>query len=152
LPDLIVVGGGLAGCEAAWQTAERGLAVTLYEMRPKRATPAHVSADLAELVCSNSLGSDLVDRAPGLLKHELRYLGSMVLDCSDATAVPAGGALAVDREAFSRRVTERIQAHTRITVCREEVKAVPEGIPVVLATGPLTSAALAEAIASATGS
>jgi methylenetetrahydrofolate--tRNA-(uracil-5-)-methyltransferase len=152
MPDLIVVGGGLAGSEAAWQAAERGLAVTLFEMRPKHATPAHVSAYLAELVCSNSLGSDLVDRAPGLLKHELRHLGSMVLGCADATAVPAGGALAVDREAFAMRVTGCIQSHAHITLCREEIKSVPEGTPVVLATGPLTSAALAEAIASGTGS
>jgi methylenetetrahydrofolate--tRNA-(uracil-5-)-methyltransferase len=152
MADLVVIGGGLAGSEAAWQAAERGLAVMLYEMRPKRATPVHVSAYLAELVCSNSLGSDLVDRAPGLLKHELRHLGSLVLDCADATAVPAGGALAVDREAFALRVTERIQAHARIALCREEVKVIPEGTPVVVATGPLTSIALAEAIASMTGS
>jgi methylenetetrahydrofolate--tRNA-(uracil-5-)-methyltransferase len=152
MADLVVIGGGLAGSEAAWQAAERGLAVTLYEMRPKRATPAHVSAYLAELVCSNSLGSDLVDRAPGLLKHELRQLGSLVLGCADVTAVPAGGALAVDREAFAQAVTERIQAHARISLCREEVEAIPEGIPVVVATGPLTSAALAEDIAGMTGS
>ena len=152
MADLIVIGGGLAGSEAAWQAAERGLVVTLCEMRPNHVTPAHVTSYLAELVCSNSLGSDLVDRAPGLLKHELRHLGAMVLACADANAVPAGGALAVDREAFARRVTERIQAHARITLRREEVKAIPEGIPVVLATGPLTSAALAEAIASGTGS
>ena len=152
MPDLIVIGGGLAGAEAAWQAAERGMAVTLYEMRPKVATPAHVSDNLAELVCSNSLGSDLVDRAPGLLKCELRQLGSLVLGCADATSVPAGDALAVDREAFAQGVTERIQAHAGITLRREEAVAIPKDIPVVVATGPLTSATLAAAIATTTGS
>jgi methylenetetrahydrofolate--tRNA-(uracil-5-)-methyltransferase len=148
----IVVGGGLAGSEAAWQAAERGLDVILCEMRPETMTPAHLSDQLAELVCSNSLGSNLVDRAPGLLKEELRRLGSMVISCADATAVPAGGALAVDRDAFARMVTDRIRAHPRITLRREEVRAIPQEEPVVLATGPLTSPTLASELASLTGS
>jgi methylenetetrahydrofolate--tRNA-(uracil-5-)-methyltransferase len=152
MSDLVVIGGGLAGSEAAWQTAQRGLRVLLYEMRPQQGTPAHVSDRLAELVCSNSLGSNLVDRAPGLLKEELRRLGSLVLTCADATAVPAGGALAVDRERFAELVTERITSHPRITLCREEIKSVPEDRPVVIATGPLTSSRLAEEIAVLTGS
>jgi len=142
-PTITVVGGGLAGSEAAWQAAERGVGVTLYEMRPHRTTPAHVSDRLAELVCSNSLGSDLPDRAAGLLKAELRILGSLVLDCADETRVPAGGALAVDREAFAAEVTRRVEAHPRITLVREEVTAIP--------AGPLTSDPLAEAIADLTG-
>ena len=152
MPDVVVIGGGLAGTEAAWQAAKSGMAVTLYEMRPTRATPAHTSGLLAELVCSNSLGSRLVDRAPGLLKEELRHLGSMVVECADATAIPAGGALAVDREAFARAVTARIESHPRIALHREEVKALPEGLPVVVATGPLTSPDLADGIARLTGS
>lgn len=148
----IVVGGGLAGSEAAWQLAERGLDVTLYEMRPQMMTPAHLSDRLAELVCSNSLGSNFTDRAPGLLKEELRRLGSVVLACADAAAVPAGGALAVDREAFARMVTDRVSGHPQITLRREEITAIPEGFPVILATGPLTSPALASALASLTGS
>ncbi len=152
MPDLMVIGGGLAGTEAAWQAAERGMAVELFEMRPTRTTPAHTSSLLAELVCSNSLGSKLVDRAPGLLKEELRRLGSMVIACADATAVPAGGALAVDREAFAQSVTERIESHSRITLRRQEVRELPEGLPVVVATGPLTSPELADSIARLTGS
>ncbi len=152
MPDLVVIGGGLAGTEAAWQAAKGGLKVVLCEMRPKQATPVHVSDRLAELVCSNSLGSNLVDRAPGLLKEELRRLGSLVLACADATAVPAGGALAVDRERFAELVTERIALHPRITLRREEIRSVPEDRPVVIATGPLTSPRLAEDIAILTGS
>jgi methylenetetrahydrofolate--tRNA-(uracil-5-)-methyltransferase len=147
-----VIGGGLAGSEAAWQAAQQGLPVALYEMRPEQMTPAHVSDRLAELVCSNSLGSNLVDRAPGLLKEELRRLGSMVVACADATAVPAGGALAVGREAFAQMVTERIAGHPRITVEREEVRSIPEGQTVIVATGPLTSPVLADEIAALTGS
>ena len=152
MPDLVVIGGGLAGTEAAWQAAEWGMTVDLFEMRPTRSTPAHTSSFLAELVCSNSLGSKLVDRAPGLLKEELRSLGSMVIECADATAVPAGGALAVDREAFAQMVTERIESHSRVTLRRQEVKAFPEGLPVVVATGPLTSPDLADSITRLTGS
>ena len=148
--SITVVGGGLAGSEAAWQAAERGVEVTLYEMRPHKMTPAHVSDRLAELVCSNSLGSDLPDRAAGLLKAELRHLGSLVLACADRARVPAGGALAVDRELFAAEVTRRVEAHPRIKVVREEVTAIPAG-PTVIATGPLTSDALAEAIAALTG-
>lgn len=148
--EIAVVGGGLAGSEAAWQAAERGVRVTLYEMRPLRMTPAHVSDRLAELVCSNSLGSDLPDRAPGLLKAELRRLRSLVLACADETRVPAGGALAVDRERFAAEVTRRIEAHPRIRLVREEVTAIPDS-PAVIATGPLTSDALAQAIAALAG-
>jgi methylenetetrahydrofolate--tRNA-(uracil-5-)-methyltransferase len=151
MADAVVIGGGLAGSEAAWQAAVRGLQVTLFEMRPHQMTPAHVSDSLAELVCSNSLGSNLVDRAPGLLKEELRRLGSLVVACADATAVPAGGALAVDREAFAQLITARIGAHPRIMVRREEVKTIPAGQQVIVATGPLTSPALADEIASLTG-
>jgi methylenetetrahydrofolate--tRNA-(uracil-5-)-methyltransferase len=147
---LSVIGGGLAGVEAAWQAAERGIEVDLYEMRPVRMTPAHVTDRLAELVCSNSLGSDLPDRAAGLLKAELRRLGSLVLACADAARVPAGEALAVDREAFAARVTEAIERHPRIRLIRQEVTAIPDG-PVVIASGPLTSPALAQAIAQLTG-
>jgi len=154
MPDLVVVGGGLAGSEAAWQAAQRGLRVMLYEMRPQRMTPAHVSPWLAELVCSNSLGSNLVDRAPGLLKQELRRLGSLIVAAADATGVPAGGALAVDREAFAQMVTDRIRTHPCITVrCQEIIKATrSDDRPVIVATGPLTSPALAAELAALTGS
>jgi len=145
-----VIGGGLAGSEAAWQLAERGLAVELYEMRPARTTPAHVSDWLSELVCSNSLGSNLPDRAPGVLKTELRRLGSLLMRCAEAAAVPAGGALAVDREVFAASVTEQIAAHPRIRLIREEVTAIPDGL-VILATGPLTSPALSAEIAALVG-
>jgi len=154
MSDLAVIGGGLAGSEAAWQAAQRGLQVTLYEMRPQQMTPAHVSPWLAELVCSNSLGSNLVDRAPGLLKQELRRLGSLVVASADATGVPAGGALAVDREAFARMITDRISGHPRITVRREEVTTISQvgDRPAIVATGPLTLPALAEELAALTGS
>src|SRR5512143_3918990 len=121
---LIVIGGGLAGAEAAWQAAERGIEVTLYEMRPQRNTPAHVTDQLAELICSNSLGSNLPDRASGLLKAELRLLNSLILRIADETAVPAGGALAVDRARFAQRITDMIEHHPQIEVRREEVRAV----------------------------
>lgn len=147
---LVVVGGGLAGTEAAWQAAERGLDVLLYEMRPVRTTPAHQSDRLAELVCSNSLGSLRPDRAAGMLKTELRRLGSLILAMAEATAVPAGGALAVDREAFAAAVTEAVAAHPRITLVREEVTAVPAE-PAIIASGPLTSPALAQDLARVTG-
>src|SRR5512137_382380 len=126
MPSLIVIGGGLAGTEAAWQAAERGIDVTLYEMRPIRNTPAHTTDQLAELICSNSLGSNLPDRASGLLKAELRLLDSFIMRVADETAVPAGGALAVDRERFAEVVTERIVQHPRIELRREEVKRIPD--------------------------
>ena len=141
-----VIGGGLAGSEAAWQLAQRGVRVTLFEMRPVRMTPAHQSDRLAELVCSNSLGSDLPDRAPGVLKRELRRLGSLLMACADRAVVPAGGALAVDREIFAELVTERLANHPLITIVREEVTRIPEG-PCIIATGPLTAQPLAEELA-----
>jgi methylenetetrahydrofolate--tRNA-(uracil-5-)-methyltransferase len=150
MPDLIVVGGGLAGCEASWQAAQRGLKVFLYEMRPYVKTGAHAGAYLAELVCSNSLGSNLPDRAPGLLKQELRRLGSLLLKIAEETAVPAGGALAVGRDLFAQRVTQSIQNHPNINLIREEVTEIPEG-PVVIASGPLTSARLSEDILKLSG-
>ena len=140
-----VIGAGLAGSEAAWQLANRGIEVALYEMKPKKMTPAHHSADFAELVCSNSLRGDRLENAVGLLKEELRRCGSLILACADATRVEAGGCLAVDRGGFSRMVTEKIRNHPNITVISEEITEVPEG-PVIVATGPLTSDALSEAI------
>ena len=144
--DVIVIGAGLSGAEAAWQLAERDARVLLYEMRPVRTTAAHQSDRMAELVCSNSLGSNLPDRALGVLKNEMRRLGSVVIRCADKNAVPAGGALAVDRDAFSQAVTDAVSAHPAITVRREELTAIPEGRPVVVASGPLTSAPLAAEI------
>jgi methylenetetrahydrofolate--tRNA-(uracil-5-)-methyltransferase len=148
--ELIVIGGGLAGSEAAWQAAERGVHVTLYEMRPDQITGAHKSAYLGELVCSNSLGSLLEDRASGLLKNELRLLGSLLMRCADETAVPAGGALAVDREAFAEKITSYIEAHPGVTVVRQEITEIPDGA-CIIASGPLTSPALSNAIARLTG-
>ena len=140
-----VIGAGLAGSEAAWQLAQRGLEVELYEMKPRKMTPAHHSVDFAELVCSNSLRGDRLENAVGLLKEELRRCGSLILSCAEATRVEAGGCLAVDRQGFSRMVTEKIRSHPRIRVVEEEVTQVPEG-PVIIATGPLTSDALSRAI------
>ncbi len=145
MKEVKVIGAGLAGCEAAWQLAQRGIPVTLYEMKPKKMTPAHHSADFAELVCSNSLRGDRLENAVGLLKEELRRLGSLILRCAEATRVEAGGALAVDRYGFSSMVTSEIRKHPLITVVEEEVTKVPEG-PVIVATGPLTSEAMSEAI------
>lgn len=145
MSKLHVIGGGLAGTEAAWQAAEQGIETILYEMRPHRQTPAHQTGNLAELVCSNSLGSDLPDRASGLLKNELRRLNSLLLHCADQAAVPAGGALAVDREAFAHAVENAIENHPRITLKREEVTQIPDE-PTLIATGPLTSEALAKAL------
>lgn len=145
MSDLIVVGGGLAGSEAAWQAAQRGLSVTLYEMRPDKNTPAHTTDFLAELVCSNSLGSILIDRASGLLNHELRRLGSLLLGCAEETALPAGGSLAVDRNAFAARVTEIITRHPFIRVIRAEIEEIPAS-PTIIASGPLTSPALTRSI------
>jgi len=145
-PTVTVVGAGLAGSEAAWQLAERGLQVRLVEMKPIKMTPAHHSPDFAELVCSNSLRGDRLENAVGLLKEELRRVGSLILACADATRVEAGGCLAVDRQGFSGLVTEKIRSHPNITVVSEELTAVPEG-PVIVATGPLTSEPLSKAIA-----
>jgi len=150
MTDLIIIGGGLAGSEAAWQAAQHGLKVRLYEMRPTLQTGAHQTHDLAELVCSNSLGSNLPDRASGLLKNETRLLGSMLLECAERASLPAGGALAVDRELFARLVTERIQSHPNIEIVREEVKEIPN-TPTIVASGPLTSPALSDSIAKLSG-
>lgn len=150
MSDLVIIGGGLAGSEAAWQAANRGISVTLYEMRPDKQTGAHVSSNLAELVCSNSLGSNVPDRASGLLKNELRKLDSLLIQCADETAVPAGGALAVDRIAFSRLVTERTETHPRIKLVREEIITIPD-IPTIIASGPLTSDGLSKSIRDITG-
>ena len=150
MPELTIIGGGLAGSEAAWQAAQRGVAVRLYEMRPQQTTPAHLSDALAELVCSNSLGSDLPGRASGLLKEELRRLDSLLIATADAHRVPAGSALAVDREGFAAAITERIRSHPRITLIRAEVMAIPTG-PTIIASGPLTSPTLAQALQALTG-
>ena len=140
-----VIGAGLAGSEAAWQLAQRDIEVELYEMKPHKMSPAHHSPNFAELVCSNSLRGDRLENAVGLLKEELRRVGSLILQCAEATRVEAGGALAVDREGFAAMVTEKIRSHPNITVIDEEVTEVPEG-PVIIATGPLTSDALSDAI------
>ena len=144
--NVTVIGAGLAGCEAAWQLAQRGIPVTLREMKPQKMTPAHHSPGFAELVCSNSLRSDQLENAVGLLKEELRRCGSLILRCADETRVEAGGALAVDREGFSKAVTDAVRAHPNITVVEGEVTAIPDG-EVVIASGPLTSDALSQAVA-----
>ena len=141
--NVTVIGAGLAGSECAWQLAQRGVHVTLLEMKPLKRTPAHVTDQFAELCCSNSLRSDQLENAVGLLKEEMRHLGSLILSCADATRVEAGGALAVDREGFAALVTERIRSHPNITVEAREVTEIPEG-EVVIASGPLTSDALAQ--------
>ena len=145
-----VVGAGLAGSECAWQLAQRGVAVTLREMKPEKRTPAHVTDYFAELCCSNSLRGAGLENAVGLLKEELRRLHSLIMRCADATAVPAGGALAVDREGFARKVTEAVLSHPNITMIPGEVTSIPEG-DVVIASGPLTSDPLADAIAARLG-
>lgn len=150
MAEITIIGGGLAGSEAAWQAAERGIKVLLYEMRPEKETGAHLTGNLAELICSNSLGSNLPDRASGMLKEELSRLNSLLLACALENALPAGGALAVDREAFSERVTERISQHPNITIIRKEVKEIPDG-PVIIASGPLTAPDLTRAIQQITG-
>jgi methylenetetrahydrofolate--tRNA-(uracil-5-)-methyltransferase len=149
-PRVTVVGAGLAGCEAAYQLAERGIAVDLYEMKPEKKSPAHHASDFCELVCSNSLRSDRLENAVGLLKEEMRLLGSLVLRVADETRVPAGGALAVDREGFAARVTQMLREHPNITIHSEEVTRVPDA-PAIVASGPLTSDALAQDIARLTG-
>lgn len=140
-----VIGAGLAGSEAAWQLAKRGIGVELYEMKPEKMSPAHHSPDFAELVCSNSLRGDRLENAVGLLKEELRRCGSLIMECAEATRVEAGGCLAVDRAGFSRMVTEKIKANPLIHVVSEEVTRIPQE-PVIIATGPLTSDALSESI------
>ena len=145
--EVIVIGAGLAGSEAAWQLAQRGVSVTLCEMKPQKRTPAHVTDDFAELCCSNSLRSDQLENAVGLLKEEMRRLGALILQCADETRVEAGGALAVDRHGFARLVTERVRSHPNITVVDGEVTELPAEGQVLVASGPLTSDALADAIA-----
>ena len=150
--DIIVVGGGFAGVEAAWAAAQQGRKVTLYEMRPIKTTPVHHTGDLAELVCSNSFKSNLLTNASGVLKEEMRRLGSLILPIAERHRVPAGEALAVDREPFAREVTCALEAHPNIRLAREEVTTLPTSRPLILATGPLTSDALAGEIARLTGS
>ncbi|MDU9048253.1 MAG: methylenetetrahydrofolate--tRNA-(uracil(54)-C(5))-methyltransferase (FADH(2)-oxidizing) TrmFO [Candidatus Electrothrix sp. Rat3] len=147
-----IIGGGLAGCEAAWQAAERGCTVDLYEMKPTRFSPAHESELLGELVCSNSLRSNAPDSAVGLLKEEMRRFDSLIMRAADATSVPAGSALAVDRQQFAVFISQAVEEHPGITVIREEVTSLPEkGDPVILATGPLTSEAMTAALVELTG-
>jgi methylenetetrahydrofolate--tRNA-(uracil-5-)-methyltransferase len=149
--EILIIGGGLAGCEAAWQAATRGVSASLFEMKPHRFSPAHVSPDLAELVCSNSLRSNSLGNAVGLLKEELRRLGSLLLAVAEETRVPAGDALAVDRKAFAASVTSRLEKRENLKISREEVARIPgEGI-VIIASGPLTSPSLAEDIRRRTG-
>ncbi len=150
MTDVTVVGAGLAGCEAAWQMAEHGVPVTLIEMKPEAKSPAHVSDDFCELVCSNSLRSDELSNAVGLLKEEMRQFSSVVMACADATRVPAGGALAVDRTRFSAMVTDKIRTHPLIEITQREQTEIPDG-HVIIATGPLTSDKLADAIAALLG-
>lgn len=147
-----VIGAGLAGSEAAWQLAERGVQVTLYEMRPQASSPAHHTEQFAELVCSNSLRAANIENAVGLLKEEMRRMNSLIMTCADATAVPAGGALAVDRHKFSAMVTATLEAHPNVTVVREEVTSIPDEGIVIIATGPLTAPVLGEKIKALTGS
>lgn len=151
MKQVTIVGAGLAGSEAAWQLAKRGVPVKLYEMRPYKLTPAHHTGDFAELVCSNSLKGAGLDNAAGLLKEEMRRLDSLIMAAADLHSVPAGAALAVDRERFARAVSERLQAHPKLEIIREEVKAIPRDGFVIVASGPLTSEALAEDIVRLTG-
>jgi len=143
--QLTIIGGGLAGCEAAWQAAQRGVDVLLYEMRPKVKTAVHQTGDLAELVCSNSLKSNELAKASGLLKSEMRQFGSLIIGCADAAAVPAGSALAVDRVRFAALITEKLSNHPHVTLMRDEMPAIPD-TPCIVATGPLTSPQLAASI------
>ncbi len=149
--QVTIIGGGLAGCEAAWQLSKRGISVSLFEMKPKVFSPAHKTDHLAELVCSNSLRSDATENAVGLLKEEMRIMGSLIIEAADATAVPAGRALAVDRELFSLYIEKKLSACDNLQIIRKEVKEIPLDSPVIIATGPLTSDAMAESIATLTG-
>jgi methylenetetrahydrofolate--tRNA-(uracil-5-)-methyltransferase len=151
LKTLTIIGGGLAGCEAAWQAAERGIQVTLHEMKPEKLSPAHHLPGLAELVCSNSLRGDSLDNAVGLLKEELRRCGSLIMEAAEATRVPAGGALAVDRLLFSEYVTAKISSHPLISLEPGEIAQIPAEGTVIIASGPLTSDALAESLGTLTG-
>jgi methylenetetrahydrofolate--tRNA-(uracil-5-)-methyltransferase len=152
LSPVVVIGAGLAGAEAAYQLSRRGVEVRLFEMRPSKTTPVHKTSSFAELVCSNSLRSDSLTNAHGLLKEEMRRLGSLVIEAALASRVPAGQALAVDREAYSRRVTEKVREAPGVTVVEEEVTSIPEEGIVILATGPLTSESLSDSIRRFTGS
>tara|TARA_Y100001968_G_scaffold333229_1_gene394841 strand:- start:4809 stop:6221 length:1413 start_codon:yes stop_codon:yes gene_type:complete len=150
--SVVIIGGGLAGAEAAWQVARAGIRVTLVEMRPSKRSPAHHTNDFAELVCSNSFGSHSSDRAAGLLQHELRELGSLVIETADNCSVPAGGALAVDRSQFSKKITTSVSSHPLIEIERRELKLLPNGEQLtIIATGPLTSESLAEDLKKLTG-
>ena len=149
---VVVVGAGLAGCEAAWQLAKRGIKVKLYEMRPLKMTPAHHTDKFAELVCSNSLRSNMLENAVGLLKEEMRRLGSIIMECADSCSVPAGGALAVDREGFSKLVTDMISNNPMIEIIREELLEIPLDENIIIASGPLTSESLTESISRLTES
>ncbi|MGQ9881969.1 MAG: methylenetetrahydrofolate--tRNA-(uracil(54)-C(5))-methyltransferase (FADH(2)-oxidizing) TrmFO [Armatimonadota bacterium] len=150
--DVTIIGGGFAGSEAAWAAAQAGVRVRLFEMRPARQTPVHQTPYLAEPVCSNSFKSNLITTASGLLKWEMRQFGSLVLECAEGAALPAGEALAVDRELFAQAVTKRLEAHPFVEIVREEVTNLPDNRPLIIATGPLTSDALAQAIGRLTGS
>jgi len=144
--DLVIIGGGLAGSEAAWQAANHGANVTLYEMRPKTETAAHKTEQLAEIVCSNSLGSNDPRSAPGILKQEMRQLNSLIINVADTVAIPAGTALAVDRDQFAQKITQILTAHPNVQILREEIHDIPEDAICIIATGPLTSPKLSEAI------
>ncbi|MDP6279573.1 MAG: methylenetetrahydrofolate--tRNA-(uracil(54)-C(5))-methyltransferase (FADH(2)-oxidizing) TrmFO, partial [Nitrospinota bacterium] len=144
---LRIIGGGFAGSEAAWQAGNRGIVVQLFEMRPVKSTPAHQTDNLAELVCSNSLRSNALENASGLLKEEMRRLDSLIVKTADETRVPAGIALAVDRDLFSKKVTEKIENHPSIEIIREEIVSLEDEHPTIIATGPLTSPALSAEIA-----
>jgi len=150
--QIIIIGGGLAGCEAAWQLLNKGHSVTLYEMKPEKFSPAHQSSHLAELVCSNSLRSNLTDNAAGLLKEEMRRLNSLIMKAADETCVPAGKALAVDRYAFSRFIEDKLNAFPNLTLIKKEVIDIPSDGIVIVATGPLTSDGLSQSISKITGS
>ena len=150
--DIMIIGGGLAGSEAAWQAANAGAKVTLYEMRPKEATPAHKTGGLAELVCSNSLGSTDPLNAAGILKAEMRRQGSLIIKIADEVRVPAGSALAVDREQFSLKITQALEGHPNVRILREEITHIPTDAVCIVATGPLTSDKLSQAVARLTQS
>ena len=147
---VVVIGGGLAGSEAAWYLANSGIPVEIWEMRPEKQTPAHRTGNLGELVCSNSLKTEALDNASGLLKEEMAMLSSLVIQCARKSRVPAGGALAVDREDFARQVTQALERHPNVTIIRREADEIPSG-PVIIATGPLSSETISGAISSMTG-